>query len=404
MVTTLLEEKLGEIASSIEANYKTEEHIGALSGLSGIALFQFYYAKYTDNNAAAQLGMEMISHCVEKVNEGYTFPTFCTGIAGFGWVLEHLKEKDMIDSDNDELLAPLDNYLYSIMANDMKKGYYDYLHGAIGYALFFLKRFQNTDSDALRKRYRTFLDNFIQMLRDLSELDGSGGLRWKSDINYSEPTRGYNLSLSHGISAIIAILTKLFLEEEFRDQSSDLLLGALKYVQSQQSKDFKSFSLFPNYICIDEKKDEPSRLAWCYGDLGIGYQFWQASKVLKDEKLQNQAIEIFMHAARRKSPDQSFVMDADICHGAFGIGRIFRNIHWEKGIDELEEAASYWIKTGLDMGNYSDGFGGFKHWDGRTKDWSNKLSVLEGVAGIGLISIDLISEFNSSWDECLLLK
>ena len=44
----IIETKLKEIDKIIKKEYRNENNIGVLSGLSGMVLFQFYYSKYLD--------------------------------------------------------------------------------------------------------------------------------------------------------------------------------------------------------------------------------------------------------------------------------------------------------------------------------------------------------------------
>jgi len=146
MTKTELENKLYEINTIITSNYKDLKHLGVLAGLSGISLFKFYYSKYLDIDEHADFGVELLSTCIDSLNEGYNFPTFCTGIAGFGWVFDHLEQEEFMDADADVLLPQIDDYLHKTMLMDIDKGNYDFLHGAIGNALYFLNRYRNTNS------------------------------------------------------------------------------------------------------------------------------------------------------------------------------------------------------------------------------------------------------------------
>ena len=72
--------------------------------LSGIALFQFYYSKYLDSEDIYEDALTTLQKCFEKINDGYSLSTFCSGIAGFGWTIDHLIKNSFIELDNDELL------------------------------------------------------------------------------------------------------------------------------------------------------------------------------------------------------------------------------------------------------------------------------------------------------------
>ena len=75
-------EKLKEICEVLDRETSKNKEIGVLSGTSGVALFQFYYSRFLDDDIHADKGVETITKMVEYINSGFNYPTFCTGIAG----------------------------------------------------------------------------------------------------------------------------------------------------------------------------------------------------------------------------------------------------------------------------------------------------------------------------------
>ncbi|KAB8155829.1 hypothetical protein EZY14_001060 [Kordia sp. TARA_039_SRF] len=401
----LLEKKLKEIDQIIKSKYKEETQIGVLAGLAGISLFEFYYSKYLDIDDHADIGVEMLTDCIDKINEGYSYPTFCTGIAGAGWVLDHLEQEEFMDADNDDLLPELDQYIYTFMVTDMKNGNYDFLHGAIGYAFYFLNRYRNTKSDELKEKYKGFLVEFLDLLEGLSEDAGDGKVRWESELSIETKERGYNLSLSHGMSSIVGILTKLHEHDAFKEKAEPMLKGAVKYILSFKSEEENPFSIFPSWV-TDNKEDQnsQSRLAWCYGDLGVAMRFWYASKTLNDEALGKTALEVLKHSAKRTKVEDSLVRDAGVCHGSYGNAQMFYRMYKETGDQDFKDAFEFWMQDGIDRATFEDGYAGYKQWKGVDKSWSPEVSVLEGVAGIGLTILDYLADYDTNWDECLMIS
>lgn len=401
----LLEKKLKEIDQIIKSKYKEESQIGVLAGLSGIALFEFYYSKYLDIDDHADIGVEMLTDCIDKINEGYSYPTFCTGIAGAGWVLDHLEQEEFMDADNDDLLPELDQYIHTFMVTDMKNGNYDFLHGAIGYAFYFLNRYRNTKSDELKEKYKTFLYEFIALLEELSEDDGDGKTKWESELSIETKERGYNLSLSHGMSSIVGILTKLHVYDDFKAKAEPMLKGAVKYIMSHKSTEQNPYSIFPSWVTENsDNENGQSRLAWCYGDLGVGMRFWFASKTLNDKKLGDTAIEVLKHSAARIKQEDSLVRDAGVCHGSYGNAQMFLRMYRETGDQEFKDAFEFWIQDGIDRAIHEDGYAGYMQWKGVDKSWAPETSLLEGIAGIGLSILDYLADYDTNWDECLMIS
>ena len=77
-----MENHLRDISEKVEKDYKEVGQIGILSGLSGIAIFQFHYADYLNTSVNSAIGAEIITKCIERINEGYQEPSYCEGLSG----------------------------------------------------------------------------------------------------------------------------------------------------------------------------------------------------------------------------------------------------------------------------------------------------------------------------------
>ncbi len=397
-----LEKKLEEISIILKDSYNKESQIGVFSGTSGISLFFFYYAKYLDNDSYSDIGVEIIADFIDRINEGYAYPTYCSGMAGAGWVLDHLEQEAFVELNTDDILSGLDNYLFNTMIIDIKDNNYDFLHGAIGYGYYFLKRFRNTKSAELKARYVKFLTELITNLETLSIKD-SNGIKWLSVIDKTKDTKVYNLSLSHGMSSIINFLARLYRYSDFRKIVKPLLVGAVSYVLSCENDNKNDVYLFPSWVSESNEKI-PSRLSWCYGDLGVGLSLRLTAKVLEDDQLYKKSIEILKHAANRKTDDHSFIKDAGICHGAYGNAQVFERLYRETEENIFKETAKYWVRQGLDMARFEDGYAGYKQWHSMKSGWKKELGFLTGIAGIGLSILFYLSDVKAKWDECLMIS
>lgn len=332
----ILKNKLDEISSSIENNHLKNNQSGVLAGISGIAIFSYYYSRFSNNEYYEDLGLKALTLCVDNINNGNVYPTYCSGIAGLGWVFQHLTKNDLVEVD-DRLLNDLDEYLYESMSFYIKNGNYDFLHGGLGCGFYFLKRYENTSSKDLKNKYKNYLYECVGLLKDLSEATNDT-VKWESIIDIETKEKGYNLSLSHGMSSIVNFLSRLYHYDDFKDRVEGMLKGGVNYILSHKSEDKNSLSLFPNYIKLNEKVQRNSRLAWCYGDLGIGLSLWKASKALKDGVLEKESIDILKHTSGRRLPENTMVSDAGLCHGSFGNAQIFNYMFRQTKIEEFKNA------------------------------------------------------------------
>lgn len=280
---------------------------------------------------------------------------------------------------------------------------YDLLHGAMGYGFYFLKRYVSPlTSDANKRTYQGFLESLLNSLETMAIKDGEG-LKWESVINHEEGTKGFNLSLSHGMSSIIYLLSKMHFNGIAKDRIAILIEGASNYIQSFETKEKKGRSLYPSWIEPNQVIEYQGRLAWCYGDIGVGKAMEWAGKVLEDELLINKAQNILLDTSKRKSSKETVVIDAGYCHGSFGNAHIFHQLWRRNKRKDFYEAAKFWMEDGF-LKHSKDNEQPFLQWNGVKKSWRFESNLLEGISGIGLAMIDYLSENENTWDECLMLR
>ena len=103
-------------------------------------------------------------------------------------------------------------------------------------------------------------------------------------------------------------------------------------------------------------------------------------------------------------------MDAALCHGAFGNAHIFSRLYAATGEPSLREAALRWVRKGLSLRNAGTGPAGFRAWlppepDEPVRDpWLPRFGLLEGIAGIGVAMLGLLSPVEPAWDEILMVN
>lgn len=400
-IDSFLKKKLDTIVKIISSSYKKSQNIGIHSGVSGMFLFQFYYSRYTANDNQFNLGTEMVSYCVELLNSGYSFPTYCNGISGFAWTIQHLQKEGFANFDCDNLLIPFDEYLFKCMVNDLSNGNYDFLHGALGYGVYFLERYENTNDKALKSKYRFYLNFFLQKLETIAISDGRL-LKWESKIGIEENKLGINLGLAHGIPSIVVFLTRTIKYSSFADISRKLIYKAADYLLSLE-KTKSSHSLFPNWIIEGTRPVYDSRLAWCSGDLGVGISLLKAGKSINNLDLIDSALRILITTTKRKDAFKNRVLDACICHGSYGNSLIYRKISQEFKDIEFTESSNFWLQDGIKKGQGNKGYAGYAKWNGKEESWESDLSLLNGIAGIGLTILEHLFVKPQKWSECLLL-
>lgn len=379
-------------------------NISIAGGLSGISLFFFYRYKQTEDEKYLDIAVSILEDILSH-NLIYHPSALCGGLGGLGWLIEHVVKNEFIETDTDEVLNSVDDKALPTMTRNLEIGYYDFLHGAVGIGYYFLNRKKNDNKDK----------NLSIIVRGLNEISVKKGdfVMWKDyDYKQQKTVEGrYNLGLSHGIPSIMAFLSKVSkygvekkLAHELAEKAGDFILSC----EIQRDNNF--MSKFPYSYDLNDSKNNisNSRLAWCYGDLGIALSLWITGKNLGIERFQNKAIEIINASINRKDLVSNLVHDAGICHGSVGISHIYKRFYWETNNEDYKKMADYWMQVSLNLLYHEDGIAGFKAYkpkeDKDDTQWENGFGILEGLSGVGLCMISALIETPTNWDEWLMIS
>lgn len=388
---------IDQIANNIIKDKLKNEDIGLLSGCFG-EIFFLYHCSALDSKYK-NMADSMLDEYLDKVSEIQNMPhTYCTGISGVGIGMYILKDNGYIVFD-DDFFDEIDAYLYDMLRLEIRRDYFDFLHGAIGIGFYFLKRIRKTNSEIPKQALFLLTDYLIQTaITD----PNSQTVKWAVNTNIvPSGSSKFNISLSHGVSSIILFLSSLS-EVNVGNKSSitDLLRSSVNYIISQKQDHLIYGSYFP-FTCLEDTIGaKKSRLAWCYGDLGIAIALWEASKILHDETLSRFVTEIFLFSANRRDSVNELVVDAGLCHGSAGIAQFFYKMYNETNIPQLHDAYIFWDSATIDFAFKNGDFAEYKKYHPLDKVWLCESNLLEGSSGVGL---SLLSALTTNWDEILLL-
>jgi hypothetical protein len=280
---------------------------------------------------------------------------------------------------------------------------WDLLHGAVGVGIYYADRVTKSNIAA------ESVTRILAYLERKAEVHKEGQLKWIShDIIRERDV--YNISLSHGISGIASFLLRASKIEFCQESATILLTGAINFILSQEIEPDKYGCYFPSYSLESDLSQGPSRwpsrLGWCYGDLGIASILYQSGIALHQQKWIDKALKIFDYAAtQRKDVVKNWVNDAGLCHGSAGIGTIFYRMWWNTRLPDFKQAADHWFGISLQHGNVSGGVAGFKPFTNsgivHTPDF---YALLPGITGIGIAYISYHCKNEPFWDESLLIS
>ncbi len=392
---TLINNKLVEIHNII-ADRKNNSHYGLLGGSLGEVLFLFYFGELIRKENVAVIATQRLEDTIKTINSSKNVLfSFGNGISGLLWVMYHLNKCSYLTFDINNF-NKYDRLIKETMNDKLTIGLYDYLHESLGMYLMFLSRNDNDPE---------ILDFVCKMDTIKINCDLNMGIGWEYYLR-SADRMVINLGMSHGLSSIIAILSKGY-KVNSNSLTKELIIESIKCLLSAKSST-QNNSIFPNHVFKNAKpisnKSSESRLAWCYGDLGISVALWHASQALGRKDWEQEAIDTILHASKRRGLVENGVVDAGLCHGTAGIAHIFNRMYGYTGLEELKEASNYWFAETLKMARFEDGLAGFKAWQGNERGRENEPGLLEGIAGIGLARISAVSDIEPAWDECLLLS
>jgi lantibiotic modifying enzyme len=386
-------DKLKEIESLfINTNSRT---YGLYTGNSGIILFLIYYSSISDKPYSDRI-VELLEKSIKKINTGNIKYSFCDGLSGFSWLLEHLVTRNVLERDDIRILDDFDEYLCKKGLSLLNNDHFDFIHEAFGIAYYFLQRIH-------KKQSLVFLNDFIDIIYKKSHFKSTNGSCFLKVLDVVKGIKHINFGLAHGLPSFIVFFSKTTKLGINKQKSIELINGYINFLLEHKFNSINSLSLFPNSD-KDSERYKPSRLAWCYGDLGISTSIFQAASTLNRKDLEQTALDIILHSAKRLNLEENFVFDAGICHGTAGIAHIYNRLYRNTQKVELKLASNYWIEQTLKMSFFEDGFAGYKAWNGYKIGWKKEIGLLEGVSGIGLALISAVSDIEPAWDECLLLS
>ncbi|MBS1635104.1 MAG: lanthionine synthetase C family protein [Bacteroidetes bacterium] len=386
--TDLILNKIIEIENALPERMSD---IGLHTGESGKVLFYCYLSHYLKSNAYDSKIEHTIENIFERLDTDTINPTFCRGLSGLVWTMNHLRKTGMLEFD--DVFADLHDTLKKSALGLSAAGEFDFLHGADGIIYTLM------DNNALDEKSA---NAWLNSLYDFAIRD-SRGCVWETLTDASTGSKSLNLSLSHGISGKIILLSEVLKRFPENELTYELLDGAVNFLLScRNPAGFRSW--FPSVKQTDQP-GEISRLAWCYGDLGNAICLWRASESLQRTDLKQLAIELLLNATKRRNPDQEKIIDAAFCHGASGVSHIFRHFYQKTGMPELEQASNYWMQKTLDFSSHKDVAAGYKSFDTRAEIFKKEDSFLEGNIGIAMVMLNHLQPFMSEnhWNECFLI-
>jgi hypothetical protein len=366
----------------------------SLDGLAGQSLFHAYLALHGAGDAYAETAVELLDKATQAVAELRLPPSLYFGFSGIAWVTAHLAGR--LFEEREDSCLEVDELLLRSLSNSSWGGQYDLFEGLVGLGVYALERLPRPSGMSL-------LEAVVDHLSARAER-GSGGASFFSPPEnlpgqYRDmyPNGNYNLGMAHGAAGVIAFLGAACHAGVAPEQARRLLTETITWLLDREQPRRAGLG-FPNVYSLGFPAGG-SRLAWCHSDLGVATALLVAARGTGEKAWEAEARRI-AGAAAACPVEEAHVADAEICHGAAGVGHLFNRLYQATGEASLGESAQFWLRRALAMREPSLGVAGFRM--SQAGSWFDHPGFRIGASGIGLSLLASISSVEPTWDRLLL--
>jgi hypothetical protein len=175
------------------------------------------------------------------------------------------------------------------------------------------------------------------------------------------------LGVAHGTPGVIGLLAHALRLGVGTDRTAAMLDETLRWLRAQEDHTL-AHSRFASF---SGPSGDSSRLAWCYGDLGIAAMLASAASVRKDQALEQWWRELV--AQRLTQPERTWrLADDALCHGRAGVLHILQRLAgrgWNcSGAEQVAASLVHRMGHGRPTPETPDAYG-----------------LIDGLAGIALV-------------------
>lgn len=383
-------QKLQEIHQVLESKENPKPSISMYTGYElGYLLFMTFYSleyKETINVEKFELLISRMQSAL--MNEPKT--SLDNGIIGMAYGMKIIESNLGVEICDSQFYKSVGDVSFDFASKQLDRNNYDMLHGGGG-AILYLSKLNESKK----------LEQLINKLSQNSNSTDKGIYWSKKEINEEgQEVEKIDFGLAHGQASIICMLSGLLKRKQGRASVIKSLIS--KNVQFILENELPKGSkyLFPTMI-INNKAESRSRLAWCYGDLGIAVSLLEAGEALEDQELKKEAIKIALRTTRLKNISDTHVADAGLCHGSAGIGHLYNRIYNKTGIVDFKNSANHWMAKTVRFGDGDSDTAGYTVWDTDSKKMKGEYGFIEGISGIGLAIMSHNCESQLEWDKLL---
>lgn len=393
------EKRLDALLLDIDAILLSEElFIPSLyMGDLGRVVYYGYRFLQTKDEKFSFESKKMLETIIDKSSDYELDSTLGNGITGICWIVKHLIDLGILEKSDIAVVEGVLPYVEASIDQDYKKGNYDYIYGCMG-KISCLSDYDSKQNDVSVNKVLSFFNEL--------KCEDDRGVFWLD----TDKGDHVNLGNAHGMPSII-----LFLLKSIKNKNqgySDLITKSIDWILFQRKKE--GVSSFPY---SSNEKNYDSRLAWCFGDLGIAYMLFVAAEQYNNDEWYKAALEISEKASLRNLKNLGIVhidngdfFDTGFCHGTSGVAYLFYKLAAKTQNLSLDSAAKYWSEVNLsNLERHIKQFKNLPKQDYTSEQtvdspYCQNISLLEGIIGPALVAIALTHVKLDGWSNLFLLN
>jgi len=395
-VNESLAKQVKRISLEISEKWTEFNEIGLLEGKSGMVLLTAYLSKLFPGQGYEATTLYYLNDLKESLSRDELGYDLSNGVAGIGFVFQHLKNEEVLDSWIDLDLSELDEFIELGADQDFKTGNWDPLLGLTGLGIYFLERNKETGE-------KKYLEKIVDYLASMRVANGGHEL-WITPGYRKYSKDNYNFGMAHGMPGVLSFLAQVHARGIKQQEIEGMVQSCLSFLLEHEYPDDPVYS-FPPAISVAQtgKSGKPnSRLAWCYGDLCMTNTLIHCGKALHRDDWYDKGIRVALKTTERGFEDSGCI-DAPFCHGTIGLVHQYHRLHQLTQNKDFLNAQNKWIDiTQKHFYSPGEGAAGYysRSYNEEIEAFENQpqYGLLEGSAGIGLVYLSILYGINPDWD------
>lgn len=355
---------LFRLADAIKApDQYASPHLGQGAILNAIVLVEAGLLRQREEDI--QAAARHLRHAMALLDEMPLSSSLYRGITGLGWAMQAFPMPELLDG-RDETLGDLDRLLADGIEVTRNLNI-DIINGLAGIAVYAIARGAEQDSS-------------VDLWRSLDDVFSRYFSSWSIGDHQPGKSAANNFGVAHGVPGLLGVGAVARARGLLTENTGERLTSGLDMLWTHARRE-DGFYSYPTQHGAPAR----SRLAWCYGALGIAATFKNAIPL--DPANAERAVRMIESGIAQYASGDHGIRDATLCHGEAGVALTFEYLAqgdvFEPALKAaLRNAALKASGAALDEERRDLGDCVYFHW---TPDgMKSKMSFLEGGPGVAL--------------------